>query len=343
MKLSLQNTNIKSFENIEHKTIPIEEFLNEDLIPEVPMQRDTEARAKKKSVQKMLKVLKAVHRNVTIAVLIEDCWYDGTEYFAGQMFLVDGNTRRYFWLKGWSDAIPKDIHATIHYLNTMEDISELYHQHDNPDAMEGVREKAGGILQSLGFEAKNSMLQKGDFLAAVNFAYQAKYPDDLGKVSDPIYLRKIITEFLPQLKSLDNVIQNPERWKDQALKAAALMAYATVPNTTKVNDFFDKIDFGYSNRLKKDSPLDGPTHVTSELATPKIFINHGGEWNKGQMLNNRVSFILYWLQRFLGDKSLHHATKWAGTADRWFEIYVKQNKKMQFNLIDAFELQTKKA
>ena len=131
-KVKLTNNKVH-FENVTTRVLTIEEFLD---LPPVPMQRNTEERAKQSKVKKMLRTLKPTHLEVAIVELKKDCKYYDTVYKKGTKYIANGNTRKLFWLNNLSDAIPANVNATVYQVNDMEEVRDIYNMYDNPDTSE---------------------------------------------------------------------------------------------------------------------------------------------------------------------------------------------------------------
>ena len=82
----------------------LQKFLN---LPEVPCQRDTEARLAK--ARGHLKQVRSEHCVVHLVRLTKDCTVAGKLYPKGMVFRVDGNTRALNWEKEGSDYLPERI------------------------------------------------------------------------------------------------------------------------------------------------------------------------------------------------------------------------------------------
>ena len=107
-------------ENISvNRNFPLQKFLN---LPEVPCQRNTEARLSK--ARKYLKHLRPEHCIVHLVRLTKDCTVAGKLYPKGMTFRNDGNTRAMNWEKQGSDFLPEKLVAITYDYEDLEDYQE---------------------------------------------------------------------------------------------------------------------------------------------------------------------------------------------------------------------------
>lgn len=316
-----------SFPNIDKEEMCIEEFLE---LPEVPMQRDTEERSKTTKVKKMLsgEVL-AVHLDVALIELTEDCVYYNKKYLKGHRAIVNGCTRRYYWYHRLSKNIPEKVYATIYKCSNMEAVREIYNTFDSPDATERKKEKLYGILCGLfDFEPTCTKLLKGEFLSALNLSCHYLSPKEYNQPSASVdQLPHQVKHYIEEIKAFDKICVHPKNW-DQALVAAAFMSlklYGT--KNVKLLDCLGRIDRRAMNTMT--SERDGATHICSEWQTNIKFPIKGTSWDKPGGLKETVSFALYWIKIFIEDKTLSQpGYNWNETGKTWFDQYNITNKNL---------------
>lgn len=308
-----------------HEQIVIEEFLE---IPEVPMQRDTENRAAQKKTIKMLKKLLVVHLEVALIELTKDCLFYGKEYKKGSRFIVNGNTRRYYWANGLSDKIPEKVNATIYLVSDMEEVRKIYNTYDSPDASEKTQEKFYGILSGIyGYQPISTKVQRGKILTALSYACHTldpqKYSD--AKPKEDV-LSIIIGEYFEEIKMFDKICALPLQW-DSALSCAALMILKKYGNNPKAIEFLKKVE--QRNMDTSKAERDGVTHVSYEWTiNPKmarfqvrraVTGGHGG-------MQETVPFILYWAEKYISGKSqINLGGGWDKMHITWFDDYKSRN------------------
>jgi hypothetical protein len=334
MSTKTVNNTLKKFEfkNIEMERLAIEEFFD---MPAVPMQRDTEGRASKPKVKKMLKFLKAPHLEISLVRLTKDCVYYGKKYKKGWSGIVNGNTRKYYWLNNLTDKIPSYVNATIYSVENMEEVRDIYNMFDNPDSAEKNQEKAYGILSGLySFEPTCSKIQKGEFLTGLHFAcYKfnpAKYNQPNIKAE---HLPFEVKEFIEEIKAFDEICLTPRNW-DQALVCAAFMALKRYGlKNDRLLECFRRIDQRQMDTTVSEQ--DGATHISLEWKTNEKFESKGTSWSKPNGFGQTVPFALYWIEKFMNNKKqMQFGKGWETTADTWFNEYHKVNN----NLSQIFEI-----
>lgn len=316
-KINQVDFNNRSVEKIDIKT-----FLE---YPPVPMQRDTLARVNLKKTKKMLGKLHSAHIDVGVIELTSNCEYYGKEYHKGDRFIVNGNTRAYYWNNGLTDKIPSFVFASIYKLKDMEEVRGVYNTYDSPDATEKNQEKFYGILNGLyGYEAKSSKVLKGEILTSLQYASfcldEVKYPLVGSKVDKMPFQVK---EFFEEIKKFDEICKTPKHW-DQALTCAALMLLKTEGENPKAIEFLQNIDQRSMDTTKAER--DGASHVSYEWAASEKFKVKRAAFSKDGGLQETVPFILYWADKYIKDKKqIQCGAGWDKTASTWFNEYKSIN------------------
>ena len=155
-------------ENISTEVIDYEKYLS---YLEWITQRNTKQRSKKVSVRSNLEILRPPHFIVAIGELTaDDEDENGNVYKAGTRFILDSNTRRYFWQNGLSDAVPKVVIAIVYKANTLVELRKHYYAYDNPDAVEQAGEVMTGIFGLFDFKPKSNKILGGSIVTGQNYA-----------------------------------------------------------------------------------------------------------------------------------------------------------------------------
>lgn len=323
--------NIKKINFKKERTVidlTIEEYLSLDA---VPMQRDTESRAKKHKTDKMLKKLSPVHLDVSLVQLMKDSEYYGVLYKKNTRFIVNGNTRKFYWENGLTDFIPEYVSAVVYYVDSMEEVRQIYNTYDSPDATEKTQEKFYGILSGVyKYQPVFSKVQKGEILTSLYYACHlldpAKY-SITDKTPKEELLRFFIGEYLEEIKVFDKLAKLPKQW-DAALSCAALMILKRYGNEPRAIDFLKKVE----DRVIDTSQVqqDGVTHVSVEWDKRggiKFPVRRAAIDSKPGGLPQTVPYILYWCEKYIADKKQTQlGSGWDKTHTNWFNQYNYMNK-----------------
>lgn len=134
-------------------------------------QRNVENRVKKSSVKQNLSTLRPSHLIVAIGELTEDDTDEkGNEYKKGTRFIIDSNTRKYFWQNGMTNKVPETLFAAVYREPSLIDLRKHYYSYDNPDATEQAAEVMTGIFSLFNFKPKSKKIQGGSITTAQNYA-----------------------------------------------------------------------------------------------------------------------------------------------------------------------------
>jgi hypothetical protein len=309
--------------DVYEKTLSINEFYE---ILRSPFQRDEEARAGTKKVQTALSKYRREHSRIDLAELTEDCWDEkGVFYPKGTFFVNNGNTRRYMWKNNMTDKVPKFVRATVYKCKDLKEVKENYFTFDSTNATESNKEKLAAILKNLkGYVAKNKKIDKGEFWTPILFAGVQLYPHLYDKKDTVVTKGQELTnEFFEEIKVLDRYCNNQKRW-DASLMTAAVMAlrkYGT--SNAKLLQALDDIDHNRMNTHPDQK--DGVTHIclewvkggvkfkTTHLAKSTVWDDPDG----GLIVT--VSYALYWIEKYMNDIPLCHASTFEKTAENWFD------------------------
>ena len=278
---------------IHHYWMPFAEYTE---LEEVFCQRDTKARYNK--AKGHLAVFRTEHAQVSVAKLTEDDTDpSGKKYKAGTRFITDSNTRNLIWSRGASDTIPQEVLVIEYSYDSLDDIRQSYNTFDSAESVERNQEKLHGIFQMYKFTPVSSKLQKGQILSALNKACHFYYPEEWNQTNvKSESLPGQVGIFLAEIKALDKFLIS-DVW-DQALMCIALMAlkrYGT--NNTRLNQGLQDINNGYC--VIQGKQKDGITQIVDEWKTGANFEFKGTGW---AVLNETVSFGLYWIDKYMKDE-----------------------------------------
>jgi hypothetical protein len=300
-------------------TMPLTDYFN---IPPVPFQRFTEGRADQPKVKKALSKLRPEHLNVELAELTKDDTYHGQLYKAGSVFIINGNTRKHFWMNTLSDKIPKEVYTTTYKFETMEEMRDSYNTFDSMSAVERNQEKIYGILCRVhNFVPQSEKLVKGQFISGLNLAcfYYDRNLFNQSSVS-PEILPSEVAVYIEEIKALDKAIKHPKNW-DQALICAALMAFKIHgTNNAKLLQCLEGIDNRYM--VTTASARNGITHIAYEWTTGSRWKTKTTVWDKDGGIKHCAAFALYWIEQYMEDKMLVQVGyNWDKTCDNYFTQY----------------------
>tara|TARA_Y100000310_G_C20527888_1_gene736974 strand:+ start:53 stop:1030 length:978 start_codon:yes stop_codon:yes gene_type:complete len=289
------------------KSLSYQEY---DKIASVPFNRDVEERIKKTKKTKKFDILRSEHCCVAIAELTKDSEYHGKMYKAGIKYVVDSNTRKYFWAKGLTDTIPTVLSATWHDCESMDEMFILYNTFDSMTSAESTAEKMTGVACMLNLKFNSSKFQKGQYVTALNYASHGLYPhqfDSAGSSSKDSFLKMQL--FKNELQLLDSFRLSSS--SNQSILAAYLMAlkcHELSGTDDKVKSFIVKTDNMYC--IVENKNLCGVTFVTEELKRAKA----GGRgamfsWGtKHAAMKPQISFILWAIDNWVADNKVQRYT-----------------------------------
>ena len=290
------------------ENVSIEEMYYENFIRlmEVPMQRNTEERLK---TAKHLKVLRPEPCIVHLVRLTKDCTVKGKLYRKGTLMRVDSNTRAMTWEEGKSDAIPEKVLAIIYDWETMDEVKECYNCFDSSEATEKNQQKLFGIITGMyNYQPKSQRLTQGIILSGLNKACHFMYPDRWNQSSVKAQnLEGMVGPWIADgiLQALDEIMADtPKEGGNQPFIAAALMSLKYYgPNDQKLRAAWEDIIEERGNF--KDANKDGVSHIIYEWMKGKFFkdvsICKDTKWEN---MNRTVSYILYWIDKYMEDEKL---------------------------------------
>jgi hypothetical protein len=292
---------------LSYEEIPLQEFLN---IQEWITQRNTEKRASKSTVKSNLSTLRPSHVNVAIGHLTEnDESEDGTFYSAGSKFILDGNTRKLFWQRSWTDYLPEFVYAVVYSESNLLSLRKHYYSYDSPDATEQAAEVMTGIFKLLDFKPKSKKIAGGSIVTAQNFAsvYTKGAPlydthsgiwgivpsENETKTSAKRWAMAEQFKFWQaEWRWLDNIGISGKSIIDQPLIMAFLIAAKAFPNNPTLEDLVNKLNIKDYN-ASKGTPISKIAEAATS-STKDVHIKNGSSYD---IYLRAFNFYLYWINR----------------------------------------------
>lgn len=314
------------------KKYSLQKFLN---LPEVPCQRDTEARLSK--ARGHLKELRSEHCVVHLVRLTRDCTVAEKFYPKGMVFRVDGNTRALNWEKEGSDYLPESLVAITYDYEDLDSIRKCYDTFDSTEATEKNQQKVYGILTGFyDYTPVSDKLAKGQIITGMNKACHFMKPSEWNQsgLKNTEALRDELSYWMIKgcLPALDQLMVKKERWCQPFICAALMSLDYYGPKNQKLIKTWQLIEKGVGNTYSTD--WDGVTHITETWKTGGMFkdptICKDTRWDN---MDRTVSFILYWIDKYMNDET---GTKCGRDWDKVGREY--KNRRRYNSLTELFDL-----
>jgi len=317
--------------------------------PPAPIQRNSHLR-----VNKMKPIFNGAYAakqsstltEVAIGVVVED-FVDvdpGTQtvlgsYKAGETYIVDGNTRKHYWMSEPERAAELDgLTAKIHLLRNMDDVRYAYYPYNSKDSVEKPGEILQGLARRYNWTPNQKIFANGGYKSALDIATMVP------GTTKPMPIFEGFNYFFEELKLLDslpkggtNNITRPAYGpiKSQLIIAALLVALKMYPNNLRLYEFinalchFTEEDAKLALTKKEVSPVEiialeysGLSAVRCQNATPWLGGMAGS--TKFATYEPQMDFLLHWIEVAIsspsatyklvqGVKPNHWANAW-GTA-----------------------------
>ena len=281
---------------------PLEEFLN---LPEVPCQRNTEARLAK--AKKHLKKLRPEQCVVHLVRLTKDCIVAGKLYPAGMVFVIDGNTRSMYWGTCDPDVLPEKLVAITYEYEDLDQIKAAYDCFDSAEATEKNQQKIFGILTGFyDYAPKSEKLTSGQIISGMNKACHFAKPTEWNQtnIKNSEQLRDQLSFWMINgcLQALDELMTKKDKWCQPFIAAALLSLRYYGPKNQKLIQAWKLIEQEKGNTMGTE--WDGVTHITEEWKTGKFFkdtsICRDTRWDN---MDRTVSYILYWIDKYMENET----------------------------------------
>jgi hypothetical protein len=220
------------------------------VIPDNPIQRDTEAHAKK-ALRTHLSLPSKSHARVAAARLPN-----------GSLVKLDGHTRCLLWVTG-ALSPPASIECDVYDVANMAEAIELYKEFDNPGAAEGAMDRLTGAYRLNEMRPLSRLLRSGGITTALGL---------LNRKPTAIY--ESVRDWKPELEQLDSLGASSRALPAPIIAAALLSLRVRGP---KALNFWRLLVDGGGTRI--DGRSDGVDALARLLA----------DWRaRGQLAGTRL-------------------------------------------------------
>lgn len=330
-QISINNANYTIWPIGAHKylSMPVQEYVR---LHPIPINRNSENR-----VYSMKSTFDEVYFNnhqqetlTTVALgIVEDNFTDpttGFSYNIGDCFIIDGNTRKYYWLAypDKANTLTSPLAAKLHLLRNFGDVESFYYSYDNRKSAEKTSEILQGLIRRYNWTPRQTVFQNGGFGTAIQVASKTRrgqtakdLPDVWGqfdlnfdglKILDGIPKGDGRTITKPKLKGI----------KSQIIMAALLTALRTNANNIKLHDMIDRlanIDFDEIQKAFTNGAIDPVQVIAAEYVgysqnrgggnnqLASWLVNADGKGAAGSTkfadIEPQMNFLLYWIGEYL--------------------------------------------
>lgn len=295
-------------------------FREFEQIIQCPVQRNHDKRAKEKKTRDKLAILQPQHCLVAVATLTKDS-YDptsGVTYIANSMFLIDGHTRRKFWQLEYSDRIPEYVLATRFYVESVQELRELYYTFDNSSNTEKPADLAYGACRLLDLKLTNHRLYDvSAFTWAAHFYNKNLFTKSTGY--DGHGLINIYSLFRNEVEFLDSFKWTAPYRIHGCLRTAALL-FLKKYNDDAAKNIVQRVFTDDFTGRDADGKLDGATNLIQWLKKPDE------DWAQSFVtIPVFVEKFLYWLnQAYLEETQGKERVIKKGNHSGMLDEYVQQ-------------------
>lgn len=296
--------------------ITVADFLE---VPPAPIQRNSERR-----VSKMKPIFDEAYAakqtasltEVVLGVVATD--FDDTDpdtgaviasYTAGQVFILDGNTRRFYWKRNPERAQElQSLTAKIHFLSNMEDMKFAYYPYNSKESVEKASEILQGLARRYNWTPRQTMFANGGYKTALDWAS-----------FDDGDIHQRFNEHFEELKLLDSIpksghtISQPAMkcLKSQPIMAALLIALKNNKNNLNLYEFIERLSNITEQDCKDAIASDTLTPVEVVAIEWKGWSTMRGKGTDSTWLNGlagttkfasrepQLDFLLYWISEFI--------------------------------------------
>lgn len=225
------------------------------LIPDSPIQRDTERHAKK-AVKAHLKSSLLTQNIVNMGILPN-----------GFRCKLDGHTRNMLWQNGTLKK-PQRLLVNVLHAKNMEQLKEFYRSYDAQTAAEDLHDQLSGILKNRNIIFSSPLLKALKFATALRSAHNFVYGAQDGA---EISLESLVEHWLPELHLLDRTDATHTMFKT-GITFGAVLCFA--------RDGADAIEFWtrYANGegIKIGRDMDAVYRLTSLVEEGRRKKRYGG-------------------------------------------------------------------
>jgi hypothetical protein len=317
-------------------------------IQPIPTNRDSERR-----VAKMRKTFDdAYYSNQTstlteVAIAVVSDQFDdpdtGTQYTKGDWYVLDGNTRKHYWMMYPERAKEiSAITAKIHYLTNMDDVRYAYYPYNNAKSTEKASEVLQGLARRYNWSPRQTVFANGGYKSALDWAAYTPGEDkpDVFKAFHNCFDGLKILDAIPQQGA--NTITKPylDSLKSQSIIAACLLALRFYPTNLKLHDLIYRlstIDMNEINNAIAKGELDPVQIIAVEYTNNSCRRNKNSDaepWLHGLARSTKfesqavqMDFLIYWIIKYIESPKLTYNFNkgvkpelWKGAWEEFFPI-----------------------
>lgn len=255
-------------------------------------------------------------------------------YTAGQVFILDGNTRRFYWKLNPERAKElQSLTAKIHFLTSMEDMKFAYYPYNSKDSVEKAGEILQGLARRYNWQPRQPMFQNGGYKTAIDWAS-----------FDDGDIHKRFNDQFEELKMLDSIpksgptITQPAMkcLKSQPIIAALLIALKANKNNINLYEFIERLSNITEDDCKQAIANDTVTPYEVIAIEWKGWSTLRGNNTQSTWLNGlagttkfasrepQLDFLLYWIAEFIKNPKCNNNFK-KGIRPVYWENYLADN------------------
>ena len=254
---------------------------------------------------------------VAIAVVAED-FEDpdtGILYNKGDWYIVDGNTRKHYWLMYPEKAKAiTAITGKMHYLRSMEDVRYAYYPYNNAKSTEKASELLQGLARRYNWAPRQITFANGGYKSSLDWAAYTPGEDkpDVFKAFHICFEGLKVLDSIPQSGNHTITKPNLESLKSQAIIGACLLAARFHPNNLKLHDLVYRlatIDMNEINNAIAKGELDPVQIIAVEYTNNSCRRNKNSNaepWLKGLARSTKfesqavqMDFLMYWINKYI--------------------------------------------
>ena len=304
-------------------SIPVTEYTE---LPPIPINRNSENRvtSMKPTFDEMyFSNHQETLTTVALGIVTEE-FIDPTtnyEYKISDTYILDGNTRKYYWTlyPEKAKAINSELTAKIHFLRKFDDVEAIYYSYDNRKSAEKTSEIIQGLIRRYNWtNIRQTVFRNGSFGTAIQVASKTKQgqtPKDLPDVWGQFDISFDGLKILDSIPKGDgNTITKPKLkgMKSQVIIAALLTALRYNPNNLRLHDLIDRlanIDMDEIRDAFAENKIDAVQVIGAEYSGYSVWRGSNGQmpaWLNGTAggtkfadIKPQMDFLLYWINEYM--------------------------------------------
>jgi hypothetical protein len=267
------------------------------------------------------------------------------KYTQGEWYIIDGNTRKYFWIQYPDKAllVPK-LTGKIHYLKSMDDVNFAYYPYNNAKSTEKASEILQGLARRYNWAPRQTVFANGGYKTAIDWACSREF--------DKANVFEAFNYCFEELKALDGIPKdathtitkpNLKPLKSQAIIAAIIIAMKIHPNNLKLHDMVERLSTITMDELNKACFERGDVDPVQIIAAEYTGVStrrsntgkasdywlngHAGS-TKFESQGYQMDFLLYWISKYIENPKITYNFNrgvkpeyWQGA---WDEFYPEE-------------------